>query len=101
MTIFLICVLSTPLLVCVLVAALRWSGVWRILAVAPAFLLGYVVVRIVVDTSRDPTSHNLWPIEIVLWSAVGVVALVLMVVARRVLLVPLQTASHRGPPDTV
>jgi hypothetical protein len=26
--------------------------------------MGFVVVRIAVDTARDPTSHNLWPFEI-------------------------------------
>jgi hypothetical protein len=35
--------------------------------------LAFVVARIVVDTLRDPTSHNLWPFEIALvaWPAAG------------------------------
>jgi len=30
-----------------------------------------VMARIVVETSRNPTSHNLWPFEIVIAAAVG------------------------------
>ena len=97
--VILICILSTPLFMCVLFATLRWSGVWRALAVVPACGLGYVVTRIVVDTSIDPASHNLWPIEIVLWSAVGLVGLALLVVARRLLHVQRQASSHPGPPN--
>jgi hypothetical protein len=43
-----------------------------------AFLSGSVVfvvaARIAVDTARDPTSHNLWPFEIVIAGFVGAVA---------------------------
>lgn len=40
----------------------RWRGGWRI-AAAPAMVMSFVVLRIVVDTARDPTSRNLWPFE--------------------------------------
>lgn len=30
-----------------------------------------VMARVVVETSRDPTSHNLWPFEIIIASGVG------------------------------
>lgn len=51
----------------------RWSGLWRLAPLAPVAALGFVVARIVVDTLRDPTSHNLWPFEIALvaWPAAG------------------------------
>jgi hypothetical protein len=45
----------------------RWRGGWRIAAAVPAIAMGFVILRIVVDTARDPTSHNLWPFEIVMW----------------------------------
>lgn len=32
---------------------------------------GAVLLRVIVDVLNDPTSHNLWPIEIFLASAVG------------------------------
>jgi len=30
-----------------------------------------VMARVVVETSRDPTSHNLWPLEIIIAAGVG------------------------------
>ncbi|MGH6635545.1 MAG: hypothetical protein ACRED0_05230, partial [Gammaproteobacteria bacterium] len=42
----------------------KWRGGWRIAAAVPAVLMAFVVLRIVVDAARDPTSHNLWPFEI-------------------------------------
>lgn len=72
----------------------------RLAATAPAFGLAYVVTRIVVDTSNDPGSHNLWPIEIVLWSAVGLVALALMMLARRLLQAGRQASAPPRPPST-
>jgi hypothetical protein len=45
-------------------ALVRWQGIWRWLAALPLLLVGIVVLRIIVDTSADPTSHNLWPFEL-------------------------------------
>jgi hypothetical protein len=42
----------------------RWRGRWRIAAAVPACAMVFVLLRIIVDTTRDPTSHNLWPFEI-------------------------------------
>jgi hypothetical protein len=30
-----------------------------------------VLARVIVETSQDPTSHNLWPLELIIASAVG------------------------------
>lgn len=46
---------------------LRWPGGWRKAAVIPGIVVAFVVLRILFDTARDPTSHNLWPFEIVIW----------------------------------
>ena len=54
-------------LVLPIIAFLKWEGGWRWLALAPALILGFVILRIVIDGSADPTSHNLWPFEILLW----------------------------------
>ncbi len=62
----------------------KWRGGWRIAAVAPAALMAFVALRIVVDTSRDPTSHNLWPFEILMSGAVAVLAMAVLMVARRI-----------------
>ncbi|MGH8500805.1 MAG: hypothetical protein ACRERV_18625, partial [Methylococcales bacterium] len=53
----------------------KWQGGWRVAAAVPAVLMAFVVLRIVWGTSRDPTSHNLWPFEILIY---GVVSLVIM-----------------------
>lgn len=45
-------------------ALVRWPGWWRWLAGAPLLLVSLVVLRIIIDTNADPTSHNLWPFEL-------------------------------------
>jgi hypothetical protein len=71
--------LMTPALIVVALAAAlaRFAGKqsfrasWLIVAAAvPAV----VAVRVVIDTSQDPTSHNLWPFEIALAWVVGLLA---------------------------
>lgn len=49
----------------------RWTGLWRLAAVLPLSAITYVVGKIVIDTSVSPTSHNLWPFEILIWSGGG------------------------------
>lgn len=49
----------------------RWRGAWRIGAAIPAAVMAFVVLRICIDTARDPTSHNLWPFEIVMWGGLA------------------------------
>ena len=45
-------------------ALVRWRGGWRWAALIPLLLVLGVVLRIVVETRADPTSHNLWPFEV-------------------------------------
>jgi hypothetical protein len=61
----------------------KWRGGWRLAAALPVAVMAFVVGRIVVDTSRDPTSHNLWPLEIILSGAAGVGLIVVLALARR------------------
>jgi hypothetical protein len=62
----------------------RWRGGWRIAAAAPAVVMGFVVLRILVGTSIDPTSHNLWPFEVLMAGAASTVFMIVLMVARRV-----------------
>ena len=62
----------------------RWRGGWRIAAAGPAAIMVFVVLRIVIDTSRDPTSHNLWPFEILMAGALSAGLTVVLMVARRI-----------------
>ena len=47
----------------------RWRDQWRWWAAVPFALVAFVVLRIAVGTAIDPTSHNLWPFEILLAGA--------------------------------
>tara|TARA_R110002072_G_scaffold174303_3_gene329346 strand:- start:32145 stop:32441 length:297 start_codon:yes stop_codon:yes gene_type:complete len=60
----------------------KWRGGWRIVAMLPALVLAFVVIRILVDTAMDPTSHNLWPLEIILCSVFGLAVLGVLSLAR-------------------
>jgi hypothetical protein len=62
----------------------RWRGGWRIAAAAPATLMGFVVLRLIVDTARDPTSHNLWPFEILMAGGLNSAIMVALLIARKV-----------------
>ena len=59
----------------------RWRGGWRIAAAVPACVMLFVVLRIIVDTARDPTSHNLWPFEVLQF---GIAALLIIGVLKLV-----------------
>jgi len=61
----------------------RWRGGWRIAAAVPAVLMGFVVLRIVHGTLFDPTSHNLWPFEILLAGALSLVIMIVVVGVRK------------------
>jgi hypothetical protein len=61
----------------------KWRAPWRVAAAFPALLMAFVVGRIVVDTSRDPTSHNLWPFEILIYGAASVAIMAVLALIRR------------------
>jgi hypothetical protein len=71
----------TDLLIIVLVAAAilapqiwairAWRGWWHWLAAAPLLVLGADILLILAQTSVDPTSHNLWPLELAMIAIVG------------------------------
>lgn len=61
----------------------RWRGGWRVAAAVPAALMAFVVLRIVVDGMRDPTSHNLWPFEILQAGALSLVVMGVLALARK------------------
>ena len=61
----------------------KWRGGWRVAAAVPAALMAFVVLRIIFGVSRDPTSHNLWPFEILIWGVVSLVIMGGLVIARR------------------
>ena len=64
-------------------ALLRWQGAWRIAAMLPAGLMAFVVLRLLLDTSRDPTSHNLWPFEILIFGIGSSAAMLVFWILRK------------------
>lgn len=66
-------------------AIYKWNGWWRYAAVLPLLVIATVVLRILVDTHRDPTSHNLWPFEIVMFGGGGLIFMAALNIARRFL----------------
>jgi hypothetical protein len=66
--------LGIPAIVVVVVAlllAIRVGGVRRTMAVVGAAMPAVVALRVAFDVARDPTSHNLWPFELVIAVLVG------------------------------
>lgn len=63
--------------------AWRWRGGWRVAAMVPAALMAFVVLRIVAGVAIDPTSHNLWPFEIVMAGGISSLVMLVLIVARK------------------
>ena len=61
-----------------------WQGIWRWLAAAPLLLIGADIVLILISTSIDPTSHNLWPLELAMIAILGLPAIGLLWLVRLV-----------------
>lgn len=61
----------------------RWRGGWRLAAAVPAAMMAFVVLRLIVDVARDPTSHNLWPFEILMTGALSVAVMTALGWGRR------------------
>jgi hypothetical protein len=63
--------------------ARKWQGGWRIAALVPVVVMGFVILRILFDTARDPTSHNLWPFEIIMFGGIALAVIVVLKLLRK------------------
>jgi hypothetical protein len=61
----------------------RWRGGWRVAAAVPAVLMAFVIWRIMFGVARDPTSHNLWPFEILQAGVLSLVVMGVLALARK------------------
>ncbi|MFH0798930.1 MAG: hypothetical protein V2A66_01970 [Pseudomonadota bacterium] len=64
----------------------RWNGFFRIAAALPVLVLTGFIAVVSIGIAKDPTSHNLWPFELVMWGGgtfiyLGLVALLKRFVA--------------------
>ncbi len=51
--------------------AIGGASFWKSVAVVGASVPAVVMLRVVIDAVIDPTTHNLWPFEVVIASLVG------------------------------
>lgn len=56
---------------------------WQLLAFAPVIPLALWGVFVAWGVTRDPTSHNLWPFELVIWLGLSLVLFGGFLLARR------------------
>jgi len=61
----------------------RWHGGWRVAATVPAAMMGFVVLRLILGVAADPTSHNLWPFEVLTAGLLSVAIMVVLKLLRR------------------
>jgi hypothetical protein len=66
-----------------LLALWRWQGGWKLAAAVPAGIVGFVILRIAVGTAADPTSHNLWPFEVLIAGLASLAIIGALALARR------------------
>lgn len=66
-----------------ILAMRRWHGSWRVAAAVPLVVMAFVLLRIVFGAMRDPTSHNLWPFEILQVAALSLVTMAALWFARK------------------
>lgn len=64
-------------------ALVRWRGGWRMAATVPAAFMGFVVLRLIIGVARDPTSHNLWPFEVLMAGLLSVIVMGVLLLLRK------------------
>jgi hypothetical protein len=79
--------------------AQRSRDEWKVLAWVPVVPLFVWAVYIAWGLTRDPTSHNLWPFELVFWGALSLVLLGLFLLGRRLFGGPRDDWSARRERD--
>lgn len=55
-----------------LVCACRVATFWKAVCILAASVPAAVLARVIVDGVKDPTSHNLWPLELIIALVVGI-----------------------------
>lgn len=61
----------------------KWRDGWRLAVAIPLLMMAVVVLRILIDTTRDPISHNLWPLEILMFGTGSIAIMGVLAVIRR------------------
>ena len=69
---------------------------WKLLAWVHVIPLAIWAPKIAFDVTRDPTSHNLWPFELVIWIPLSLLILGVFLVGRRLFGAPVHS-WRQGP----
>ena len=64
-------------------ALVRWRGGWRVAAAVPAALVAFVILRLILGVWMDPTSHNLWPFELLMVGGLSVTIMIVLMLLRK------------------
>jgi len=67
------------------VAVIRWPGGWRYAGGLPLLAFAIWLMNFTIDVTRDPTSHNLWPFELLYGAGYALAWLGVLFVARKLL----------------
>jgi len=54
-----------------LIRSYRAASFWRVVGIVGATVPAAVFARVIVDGLKDPTSHNLWPFEVIIALLMG------------------------------
>lgn len=65
-------------------AVAKWKGMWRAVAILPVAFITFAVIRIIVDTHRNPSSHSMLPFEMISLSVLGLAVLAVFALLRAV-----------------
>ena len=78
------------------IAIANWKGIWRILAAIPIIGIVGAAIKIFIDGSANPTSHNLWPFEILIVGGIGFLFLLIIAGLRYLFQLLGSTKPNRG-----
>lgn len=82
-------------LAALMLVVLRTLPFWRATWLAAAAVPAAVFARVVFDGVRDPTSHNLWPLELIIVTPLGFACALAGAVVGALLAMP-PAGFHRG-----
>src|SRR4051812_12349241 len=66
------------LLIAAILAMVRWQGWWRWAMAIPLLLIVGATLTVFLAIAQDPTSHNLWPLELAFYFVIAGVGVALL-----------------------
>ena len=74
----------------------RWRGGWRLTAALPVAVVAGWAANFAADVARDPDSHNLFPLEILIGALGGLLYLGFLATTRAVVAVAASRRQTKG-----